>query len=459
MARHTIGILHYLLGSTDGVSLEDEKWISILESLGHRVVRIAGDLNGLEGVEIPAMHHHTDEAHRFFRNMMYALTDYETDEALREDVFSAAAKIEADLTQVIEDEGIDVLMPNNVLTLLYNPATTIAVTNVIRKMDLRVISHNHDFYWDRVDEYCLATKTAVEIADRFLPPQLPRAVHAVINSFSQERMLERKGVAATIVPNVFDFSEEWASDGYNADFRDVVGLREDDVYVLQATRVIPRKGIGMALDFVAALNAPERRKILEEKGLYNGKAFSKDSRIVFVLAGFTRDDRTGYYTKALREKIDALGIDALFVEDHIAAERGSGPNGEKVYSLWDAYDSADLITYPSFWEGWGNQLLEAMKSKTATMIYEYPVFQADLAAAGLQMISIGDEMRINPETQLAEAPQAAIEKAADEAIAILTDGEAYRRMVEHNFWVGKENFSMTTLRAYIKMLVSNVEML
>ena len=459
MRNHTVGILHYLLGSTDGVSLEDEKWIEIMESMGHRVVRIAGDLNGKPGYEIPAMYHHTDEAHRFFKNTMFALTDFEDDAALRKAIFESADAIEEKLTKIIKKEKIDILMPNNVLTLFYNPATTIAVTNVIRKLDLTVISHNHDFYWDRVDDFCLPTKTAVEISDYYVPPRLPKAVHAVINSYSQKRLFERKGIASTIVPNVFDFSEEWASDEYNADFRETVGLKEDDIYILQATRVIPRKGIGMALDFVAALNDPERRKVLEAKGLYNGKKFTKDSRIVFVLAGFTRDDQSGYYTKALRERIDELGIDALFIEDHIAAERGEGPNGEKIYSLWDAYDQADFITYPSFWEGWGNQLLEAMKSKTATMIFEYPVYQTDLASAGLKMVSIGDEMEINPKTKLAEAPQKAIDKAADEAISILTDGDAYRDMVDHNFKVGEENFSMTTLRAYIKMLISNAEML
>ena len=69
------------------------------------------------------------------------------------------------------------------------------------------------------------------------------------------------------------------------------------------------------------------------------------------------------------------------------------------------------------------------------------------------------EMEINAETKLAQAPQKAIDKAADEAISVLTNGNAYREMVEHNFKVGEENFSMTTLRAYIKMLISNAEML
>lgn len=459
MIKHTIGIVHYLLGSTDGVSLEVEKWIGILESLGHKVVRIAGDLNGKPGYTIPEMYNHTEEAHHFFQNIIYELKDYANNEEIHDAIYDVANQIEEKLTKIIKKENIDILMPNNVLTLLYNPATSIAVAKTIKKLDIQVISHNHDFYWERIDQFSLSCPTAIEIVDSFLPPYHAKIQHAVINSHSQKQMMIRKGTRSTVIPNVFDFSEEWVSDDYNADFRKAIGLKEDDIYILQATRITARKGIEMAVDFIVALNEPKRRKKLEEKGLYNGKKFTKDSRIVFVLAGFTRDDRSGYYTQALKDKIDELDVDALFIEEYIAGERGISKDGKKRYSLWDAYDQADFITYPSFWEGWGNQLLEAIKSKTATMIYEYPVYKADLASSGLKMVSIGDEMFFDPETRLAVAPKRNIEKAADETIELLSDAGKYTAMVEHNYIVGKENFSLTTLRAHIKMLISNAEMI
>jgi hypothetical protein len=40
----TIGIFHYQVGRTDGVSLEIAKWKRVLEEMGHTVYLCAGDL-------------------------------------------------------------------------------------------------------------------------------------------------------------------------------------------------------------------------------------------------------------------------------------------------------------------------------------------------------------------------------------------------------------------------------
>ena len=40
-----IGILHYQVGRTDGVSLEIDKWQQVLENRGHEVFLCAGDLS------------------------------------------------------------------------------------------------------------------------------------------------------------------------------------------------------------------------------------------------------------------------------------------------------------------------------------------------------------------------------------------------------------------------------
>ncbi|MCZ7667463.1 MAG: hypothetical protein M5U34_09740 [Chloroflexi bacterium] len=47
-----IGMLHFKVGSTDGVSLEMDKWKLILEEMGHTVHYAAGDLGALEKVRL-----------------------------------------------------------------------------------------------------------------------------------------------------------------------------------------------------------------------------------------------------------------------------------------------------------------------------------------------------------------------------------------------------------------------
>jgi hypothetical protein len=49
------------------------------------------------------------------------------------------------------------------------------------------------------------------------------------------------------VPNVFEFEKEPPGiDDYTADVRQELGLAEDDIFILQPTRIVPRKGIEMA---------------------------------------------------------------------------------------------------------------------------------------------------------------------------------------------------------------------
>ena len=40
--------------------------------------------------------------------------------------------------------------------------------------------------------------------------------------------------------------------------------------------------------------------------------------------------------------------------------RGLNAAGKKVYTLFDIYPHADLVTYPSYYEGFGNAFLEAV---------------------------------------------------------------------------------------------------
>jgi len=47
--------------------------------------------------------------------------------------------------------------------------------------------------------------------------------------------------------------------------------------------------------------------------------------------------------------------------------------GLKKYSLWDCYAYSSVVLYPSLWEGFGNQFLEAVFAKKPIVSYEYPV--------------------------------------------------------------------------------------
>jgi glycosyltransferase involved in cell wall biosynthesis len=255
------------------------------------------------------------------------------------------------------------------------------------------------------------------------------------------------------VPNTFDFDgDPWQLDGYNQDFRAQIGLRKNDILVLQATRIVARKGIEMAIDFVRALGSPERRARLRERGLYDGRSFGGDSRIVLVLVGYS-EDRTERYLNLLKRKAQRERVDTLFVGNLVGGRRGT-LDGQRVYSLWDTYVHADFITYPSLWEGWGNQLLEALKARVPLMLFEYPVYLADIKDKGLRVVSLGRAIAGRDELGLARIDEAAVDAAADEAVELLTDRDLREDTVAHNLQVARHHYSLGALREYLRPLMA-----
>ncbi|MCK4472328.1 MAG: glycosyl transferase family 1, partial [Anaerolineae bacterium] len=347
----TIGIFHYLVGRTDGVSLEIDKWKRVLEEMGHRVYLCAGDLGTVEGTLIEEMYHHRPDAKRLNYNTFDELRDYPDDAAYRAELLALADVIERKVREFVEEKGIDFLIPQNVWSVAASPSVAIALARVMRDLQLPALAHNHDFYWERMGGVALTCGTAVELADKYLPPRDPLARHVVINSLAQRELAERKGIQATVIPNIFDFdAPPWQPDDYNRDFRARVGLREKDIVILQATRIIARKGVELAVDLVRALGGSERRAILKARGLYDGRPFDDDTRIVLMLAGYPEDRAACRYLNCLKQKIERAGIDALFIRDVVGGRRQIR-DGQRIYSLWDAYVFADLVTYPSLWEG------------------------------------------------------------------------------------------------------------
>jgi glycosyltransferase involved in cell wall biosynthesis len=447
-----IGIIHYKVGGTDGVSLEIEKWQRVFEEMGHKVFLCGGDLGTAEGTLIEEMDHHSPEAKRLNYNTFVALRDFDV-VGFENELEQLTVVLEEKIRAFIQEKQIDFLIAENVWSVAAHPAVAPALARVMADLQLPTIAHSHDFYWERVDGVALTCAAAINLADKYLPPRHPLVKHALINSLGQRELRARKGLDAVVVPNVFDFdAPPWTADEYNQDFRERIGLRENDLFILQATRIVTRKGIELAIDFVAALNSPARREKLMQLGLYDGRSFTPDSRIVFVLAGFAQDDSTGQYVDKLKQKIAQSGIDALFIEELIESDR-LVRDGQKVYSLWDSYVYADFVTYPSLWEGWGNQLLEAIRARLPFILFEYPVYEADIKDRGIRAVSLGNSITGYDGQGLAQVRPEIIETAADEAVELLTNTQKYQETVEHNFRVGQTYYSMNALRHHLKELM------
>lgn len=119
----------------------------------------------------------------------------------------------------------------------------------------------------------------------------------------------------------------------------------------------------------------------------------------------------------------------------------------KIYSLWDIYVHADIVTFPSIWEGWGNQFIEAIFAKKPIVVFEYPVFKEDIKREGYNIISLGDELE-TLENGLHKAPQENIQKAVQKSIRWLIDKNLNKKL-EENFAIGKKYHGYKILEDFL----------
>ena len=427
-----IAFIHYRVGETDGVSLEMDKWKNILDKQGHNTFYIAGSKGTTEAFVIEEMYYRDAFADKINNNCYVELKDF-TEEELIEVVETRAKVIEDKLIKIIEENNIDIIVPNNVLSLGWNVPVGLGVVNAIKESNVKVINHHHDFYWERTLYSNPTIEYVKNLLDTIYPPQCfaDNMSHVVINSLAQTDLKNRKALESTVVPNVFDFKADlWAEDEFNKTFKDDLGIKEDELLFLQATRVTNRKGIELAIDVIAELNKKENMEKL------NGKT------IVLALVGLHEGFEN--YEDKLINHAKEKGVKLIINPDLVDHSRHM-KNDKKVYSLWDAYVYADFITYPSIYEGWGNQFLEGTFAKKPQIVFEYSVFGADIKSRGFNIVTLGDKYETK-ENGLVEVSDIVLKGAAQEVIKYLTDDKFRQEAVEENFKIANKYYSMEALK-------------
>jgi glycosyltransferase involved in cell wall biosynthesis len=449
-----IGFIQHRLGRTDGVSLEVDKFRAILERNGHTVHYLAGNEDVPGGQCIPELYPFHPVTQRILMNATRELKDYANAGELLAEVRAHADLIKPGMLRFIRENGLDLIFPNNLQSVGYNLPGMLALHEVIRETGIRTVCHNHDFWWEDSGEVYPTSPEVVAFYEEHAPPTDSNVSHLVINRLAQAELKARTGAEARVVPNVFDFAQpSWEPDDYNADFRESLGLRPHDVFFLQATRILDRKGVELAIDVLAELNRPECRAALAEGPLYNGQTFQEDSRLVLVCAGYVEGiGLSGSYEQNLVDKAKELGVEVLWCGDRVKHSRGQDEHG-KIYSLWDAYVGADFVTYPSYWEGWGNQLIEAVFAKLPVLLFEYPVYVSDLRLAEFEVVSLGKKLAEHDARGLVTVAPEAVRSAAEGVIRYLKDGAAREKAVEHNFACAKALYSYEALEGILAAIL------
>jgi len=406
-----IGFIGTRFAGTDGVSLESEKWAQVLEKQGHSSYWFAGELDRPEYKNFPV-----PEAHFMYpRNQVIQKEIFGSGKRIpkiTEEIHSLRIYLKEKLYEFIKKFDINLIIPQNSLSIPMQIPLGLSITEFIAETGIPAIAHHHDFSWERAR----FTRTGVkDYLDMAFPPDLPSIAHVVINFSAQKELAFRKGISSVVIPNVLDFSHPPEPDDYSRDFRENLGILPDDILILQPVRVLPRKGIEHAIDFVSRFNDPKMKLLISHE------------------AG---DEGTEYF-EWLKDLAKSRNVKLLYIADRIDRHRRPDHYGNKRYNLPDIYLHADFVTYPSLYEGFGNAFLEAVYFQKPLMVNRYPVFVSDIEPCGFDLVLMDGFIT---------------RSVVEEAGRVMKNPERREKMVRHNYKVALKHFSCEVLYDRLKSI-------
>ena len=401
------------IAGTDGVSLEIEKWARVIERNGRECFYITGESD--RGADRTVI---IEEAH-FNHPTILDISRRAFDVELRppdltNDIMQMTRIIRDKLHAALESLEIDVLIAENALTIPMNLPLGIALVHEVQEQGIGCVAHHHDFFWER-DRFLV--NCVDDILHFAFPPALKQIQHVVINSQAGEEFSRRTGLSCRTVPNVMDFANPPdPPDEYAREFRKEIGLDDNDVLVLQPTRVVARKGIEHSIELVRRLD-PGRAKL-----------------VITHASG----DEGDAYARRLREFAKLMEVDLIFADAWISDQRGTGPDGRKLFTIEDVYPQADLVAYPSEYEGFGNAFLEAVYFRRPVVCNRYSIYRTDIEPCGIRPILFDGFLT---------------EETIDEVRHVLDDPEYRREMIEHNYEVADQFFGYHVVEDELRLML------
>lgn len=411
--RRRIAFVSTRIYGTDGVSLEIGKWASVLERMGVECFYITGqsDRPAERTAVIEEAHFNHPEILEITRQAFH--TEIRP-EHLTNEIKRFTRIIRDQLNQAIREFDLDAIITENALTIPMNIPLGIAIVESLQELSIGCLAHHHDFYWERDRFLVSSVKDLLRYA---FPPALPHIQNVVINSPQEEEFSRRTGLSCRIIPNVMDFlNPPKPPDEYALQFRDAVGLEQGDLMILQPTRVVARKGIEHAIELVRRLGLPHAKLII-----------SHDS-----------GDEGGGYLERIMEYAEIMGVEVVMAGSLVAEKRELGADGVPRFTLSDLLSQADLVTYPSEYEGFGNAFLEAIYHRRPVVCNRYQIYRTDIEPCGFKTITFDGYLS---------------HETVQQTHRVLHDTAFRKEMVDHNYRIAQEHFSYEALEAELRLIL------
>ena len=410
-----IGFVATRLEGTDGVSLEAFKWAAVLGEMGHACFYFAGasDRPSDRTQVVPTAHFLHPEIQRIHQALFgVRKRSTQTTEAIH----AHWRTLEDALHTFVRTFHIDLLIVENALSLPMNVPLGLALTSFIAETDIPTIAHHHDFYWQR-SRYRL--HAAADYLQAAFPPVMPAIANVVINSYAAAELARRTGMRSTVIPNVMDFDHPPPPvDAYARRLRKTLDIADDRRFILQPTRVVPRKRIERSIELLARIDGPCTLVVTHASG-----------------------DEGAEYQAYLEDFARRLEVDVRFASRYFDLHRGVNPDGAPIFSLADAYLHADLVTYPSILEGFGNAFIESVYFRRPIAMTAYEIFTVDIAPKGFEILPLGEFISAEQVRRVADVVHGAVDVGA---------------MVDRNFRLGQKYYSYAALRRHLDGLIQRL---
>lgn len=274
-----------------------------------------------------------------------------------------------------------------------------------------------------------------------------------IDKFCRER--------TALIPNTSEIKWDWQEQDWDSDkivyppqeqfnetFMRDIGLEdllvknklsmENAVFLLQHTRIVPRKRIDKAIDLAFML----AKKFKEDK---------KNKFIVLLVSGHSGDEQAAYkeflqarfYEKC--EENSSLKVFMLFSEDRVFSCKDIVVD-KKYYSFDDIpsiiASKGGIGTYFSEIEGFGNNLLEMVSQGLPAVINRYEIFKSDIEKYGF----------IFPAVNNCEIT----EEALNACYRLLTDNRYRNKCARRNLEILEKNLSHKLIAEKLEKLLDEI---
>jgi len=472
-----VGIIHSLIGKNDGVSIVIDQTVNaMVKDMGINL----GNIFFLAAHTSPRFNAETDEIlwhknyiHKKIIQHFTTEPPVELDNEIHEHALYAKSVIK----NFVDKNNIDLLIAHNT-SHPYNFITAVGLGYYLEELHgngiiwPNVLVWWHDSYFER-DRF-KNPNAVIEKYLKYLPgteidgvafinndqPELAKKYFERFNMKNLDRFFNERSI---VVPNTSDIPWKWQEqpwedektihppqDHYNDSIFHDIGLEceldkrgftmDDTIFLLQHTRVVPRKKIEVAIDFAFELE----------------KKYAADGHkkcIAIIVSGHSGDEMEEYKKSLLQYHETRSNVDPdsnvviVFGENRILSHRDIIVD-KKYYKFAEVPSliaaKGGLGTYFSEVEGFGNNLLEMISLGLPVLINRYEVFKTDIEQYGFKLPYI-DEVILTPDL-------------VDQGYKLLTDIKFRNQVVKHNLEVLRNKLDHKIIADKLQPLIMNMFM-